>query len=308
MASVRCVAVGAVDAVRLRRRVGSRHRRLRSRSHSKVNSRRRNVAACDLQIRLDAGADLNARSDTGTLPLHVAALVCQDPDAIKLLIKAGANIDAIDPSSGFTSLFFAARNSNRVATRVLLEAGAEASATLHDGRTPLHVAAEYAKEPPTFLVPADSTREEAETAAGFLADWRDRFPQHGRIAPALRGGPYRSHKRRRDRMQTGQRVAAPERDPGDALSQNLTGLRQLRRLNLERTTQGARSSTVASEALSPRLLAPSSPTRPASSSCSPSRGHARRARGLTSRHSAPWRRAASRPSAATVRLTPRAGR
>ena len=141
-----------------------------------MNSRRRNVAACDLQIRLDAGADLNARSDTGTPPLHVAALVCQDPDAIKLLIKAGANIDAIDPSSGFTPLFFAARNSNRVATRVLLEAGAEASATLHDGRTPLHVAAEYAKEPPTFLVPADSTREAAEAAAGFLADWRDRFP------------------------------------------------------------------------------------------------------------------------------------
>ena len=53
------------------------------------------ASCCDntdaMQLLIEAGADIDARSDIGLTPLHWAAL-CGNTAAIQLLIGAGANV------------------------------------------------------------------------------------------------------------------------------------------------------------------------------------------------------------------------
>jgi ankyrin repeat protein len=52
---------------------------------------------------------------------------------VRLMIKAGAEVNAID-SHGWTPLFFAATSGSEDAVRVLLDAGADTTWKLPDGR------------------------------------------------------------------------------------------------------------------------------------------------------------------------------
>jgi uncharacterized protein YecT (DUF1311 family) len=84
---------------------------------------------------LEASADPNHTNESGKTPLMVAAHLDR-PDAIRRLLKAGAQINAvtIDPAiggfegperTGRTALIYAAENASPIAIRLLLDAGAD---------------------------------------------------------------------------------------------------------------------------------------------------------------------------------------
>ena len=96
-----------------------------------------------------AGADVNARDDGGSTPLHYAPFINYGSitnvkgEITKMLINAGADVNARD-DDGFTPLHWAARTSDSekgASTKILIAAGADVNARSDNGRTPLHWAA-----------------------------------------------------------------------------------------------------------------------------------------------------------------------
>lgn len=109
------------------------------------------TAADEVRRCLEAGADVNARSDRGETPLHVAASWTRDSLVILILLEAGADVGARD-DAGRTALHNAVRCRNSSPPRpdamtqtmgrvaFLVEAGADVNARDNEGRTPLHFA------------------------------------------------------------------------------------------------------------------------------------------------------------------------
>jgi ankyrin repeat protein len=92
-----------------------------------------------LQTAIAAKADLNTPGPRGVTPLmHAAAF--GSPQAVKMLIDAGANVNATD-GFGATALVWAAGDAAKA--RMLVEAGADVQARTTNGRTPLIVAAAH---------------------------------------------------------------------------------------------------------------------------------------------------------------------
>ena len=84
---------------------------------------------------IQAGADINAKSDSGFTPLHWAAYNNKNPDIIAALIQAGADIHA-KTDFGFTPLHRAAEyNENPDIIAALIVLGADTQATNISGET-----------------------------------------------------------------------------------------------------------------------------------------------------------------------------
>ena len=106
---------------------------------------------------LEAGADPNAWATGfnidwgwGWTPLHLAARSNPDPDVVKALLEAGADLDARSAESyreGLTPLHYAGWNPKPGVAAALLDAGADVNALSRGGRTPLHDAAGNASNP-----------------------------------------------------------------------------------------------------------------------------------------------------------------
>lgn len=94
---------------------------------------------------IDAGADVNANRRNGT-PLHLAANMRENGNSetvrkvIGTLLDEGAHVDARDETHGYTPLHVTARAGEYEAARLLLAAGADVNAIDKDGRTPLFYA------------------------------------------------------------------------------------------------------------------------------------------------------------------------
>ena len=73
-------------------------------------------------------------------PLHLAAESNPDPEVVRVLLEAGADASA-RAYYGQTPLHLAAANENPAVAALLLEAGADVNAREWMGRTPLHAAA-----------------------------------------------------------------------------------------------------------------------------------------------------------------------
>jgi ankyrin repeat protein len=84
---------------------------------------------------IERGADIEAvsRNRMTVRPLH-SAVAGRDPESVRVLLDAGADVNA--PShAGFTPLLDAAQNGDREIVEMLLADGADASASLDDGQS-----------------------------------------------------------------------------------------------------------------------------------------------------------------------------
>ncbi|MCJ1379736.1 hypothetical protein MMC17_002839 [Xylographa soralifera] len=90
---------------------------------------------------LQAGYDVNARNDRNETPLHaVRRLSARDEPVLKMMIDAGANLEAKDVS-GYTVIFRAREyHAPNKTVQVLLEVGSDINARDLDGKTLLHLA------------------------------------------------------------------------------------------------------------------------------------------------------------------------
>ena len=146
---------------------------------------------------LEAGADPNHWATGfgvdwgwGWTPLHLAARSNPDPDAVKALIEAGADLDAPSGESyreANSPLHYAGMNPNPAVIAVLLDAGADVYALSRTRRTPLHEAAAYASDPETIeLLVAAGADVNAPDSFGYTplhsAAWYNPRPE---IATAL---------------------------------------------------------------------------------------------------------------------------
>src|SRR5688572_7564882 len=94
-----------------------------------------------VRLLLKQGADVNAAQGDGMTALHWAASH-GDLDEARMLISAGARLDAVTRNANYTPLHLAARSGNAPVIRALLDAGADVSAkTSSGGALPLHLAA-----------------------------------------------------------------------------------------------------------------------------------------------------------------------
>ena len=97
------------------------------------------ATAAGVAALLDAGADPNARTETGGTALHVAAMVSSTPAVVTALLNAGADPNARN-ELGATPLHFAARSSKTPAVvSALLDAGVDPDARDQYGDTPWDV-------------------------------------------------------------------------------------------------------------------------------------------------------------------------
>lgn len=95
------------------------------------------------RLLIEAGADVNAAADNAqrVAPVHAAAAVC-DHATMPLLIERGADLGA-KQQMDYTALHGAASRGDMTMVRLLLVAGADASAAGADGATPFDVAMKY---------------------------------------------------------------------------------------------------------------------------------------------------------------------
>lgn len=93
-----------------------------------------------VRILLRRGANTSIADDSGCTALHMAASSGY-PDVLKLLAKAGANLEAATYSYGFTPLHVAAQEGHLGVMRVLIQAAANPNSRTCYGGTPLFLAA-----------------------------------------------------------------------------------------------------------------------------------------------------------------------
>ena len=85
----------------------------------------------------NCGADIHTRDSEGWGVLHTTQFLTRKPNAIKVLLDAGADPNTAD-STGTTPLMLAAARFEPTTVKHLLAAGADVNALDHEGRTAMH--------------------------------------------------------------------------------------------------------------------------------------------------------------------------
>lgn len=142
---------------------------------------------------LDKGADADAKDGKGETALHVVARMCSHRDSYyveeferrarsltKLLIAAGANVDAPSLAEAVTPLHRAAEGGHHKLVELLLAKGATVDAADAKGATPLHYAAKSLKPKVVLALLRAGADEQLADGAGqtpyaVVADGKDSF-------------------------------------------------------------------------------------------------------------------------------------
>lgn len=124
---------------------------------------------------LEAGADVNARTDRGTHALHAAAQHGYNP-ILQRLLAAGAEVDPRN-DEGQTPLFLAIRNGHEDSAEALIAKGANGNVVDIHGRTPLHYAAGLGRFRTVQLLlgngaQADLVDKEGYSPLGLCRAWK----------------------------------------------------------------------------------------------------------------------------------------
>jgi ankyrin repeat protein len=109
--------------------------------YSLIRNFSENRSVTEIQKIINSGANVNAINDIGFTPLHIA-VVYDRPEIVKLLLKNGANIDAVTKNKENTSLHLAITMNNSNMVRILIQKGADVTLKTADGTTPLQLALE----------------------------------------------------------------------------------------------------------------------------------------------------------------------
>src|SRR5262249_33095124 len=124
---------------------------------------------------LEAGADVNAVDSTGETILMTAVRTGK-PDAIKLLIDRGANVNAVDPEFEQNAMMWGKRKNHPAAVKVLIESHSSLNAHTRIGPTP------------TFRLPCKGTGCGSEGVGinrGGILDRGQRAAINGGLTPLL---------------------------------------------------------------------------------------------------------------------------
>ncbi len=111
---------------------------------------------------LEGGAQAETKDKVGRTPL-MSAVQSRNPDALKLLVQKGADVNSRDSQDGTAILRAAGTYGNAPTVVALIEAGADVNAADRNGQTPLMWAARW----------GDAARVEALLKAGAKPDARD---------------------------------------------------------------------------------------------------------------------------------------
>lgn len=137
------------------------------------------------EILLDMGADPNARDRFGHSPLYYAAnrFVANDADAagvatVEVLVRAGADLDAISGPSRCAPLHMAARRGSLAIAKALLDHGADIEVEDSKGETPLRRAVNCGKPPMVALLLARGANPDSP-------DHNGRTPRDAARGPAI---------------------------------------------------------------------------------------------------------------------------
>lgn len=117
-----------------------------------------------VDVLVDAGADVNRRNEIDDLtPLDVA-ISCGKLDMIKVLLRHGARVDAVN-SSGITALHYAAGLGEPGLIHALVKAGADVSSKGPLGRTPIYLASIWGSAATIFALTQDEADKEARATS-----------------------------------------------------------------------------------------------------------------------------------------------
>ena len=122
----------------------------------------------NVEVFLKRGADPNLRLIYG-MPLIAFCASLGRNEAVRVLLDAGADINAGTPSLGFNALLSAADKGNLALVRLLIGHGADIEARISSGATPLMLAARNGHADVVALLLENGARKDTANAKGVTA-------------------------------------------------------------------------------------------------------------------------------------------
>lgn len=122
----------------------------------------------DVNLMIKNGIDVNQTFSDGITPLH-AAVINNQENIMVVLIQAGANVNATDPTTQATPLHLAALYGRESMAAFLIEKGAKVDANMKFGITPLLVATQFNQAPIVQLLLDKKANIQQSDQEGFTA-------------------------------------------------------------------------------------------------------------------------------------------